>query len=85
MKKDKNTSKVITNDNAVDKSKIGYVRVSTVEQNESRQLEAFKDLDLYKIFIEKISAKDRMNVVKVFFENPICVSSKCVDASNFTL
>ena len=29
-----------------------------MEQNEERQLEAFKGLELYKIYIEKISAKD---------------------------
>jgi DNA invertase Pin-like site-specific DNA recombinase len=44
-----NSSRVITNDNAADKTKVGYVRVSTVDQNESRQLEAFKDLSLYKM------------------------------------
>ena len=51
-------SSIITNDTATDKSKVGYVRVSSVDQNEARQLEAFKDLDLYKIFVEKVSAKD---------------------------
>jgi DNA invertase Pin-like site-specific DNA recombinase len=58
MKKQNNASRIITNDNAADKTKVGYVRVSTVEQNEARQLEAFKDIDLFKIYIEKISAKD---------------------------
>jgi DNA invertase Pin-like site-specific DNA recombinase len=53
----KTESRVITNDNIADKTKIGYVRVSSMEQNEARQLEAFKDLPLYKIYIEKISAK----------------------------
>ena len=53
----KTDSQVITNDNIADKTKIGYVRVSSMEQNEARQLEAFKDLGLYKIYIEKISAK----------------------------
>jgi len=54
----KTESRVITNDNIVDKTKIGYVRVSSMEQNEARQLEAFRELPLYKIYIEKISAKD---------------------------
>lgn len=49
---------LITNDNSPDKTRIGYVRVSSAEQNEARQLEAFKDLGLYKIYVEKISAKD---------------------------
>jgi len=37
---------------------IGYVRVSTVEQNEGRQLEALKKYDIDKMFIEKVSGKD---------------------------
>jgi DNA invertase Pin-like site-specific DNA recombinase len=37
---------------------IGYVRVSTVEQNEARQLEALKSKNIDKWFIEKVSAKD---------------------------
>jgi DNA invertase Pin-like site-specific DNA recombinase len=51
-------SRVVTNDDVADKSKVGYVRVSTVDQNEARQLEAFQDLALYKTYIEKVSAKD---------------------------
>lgn len=39
-------------------AKIGYARVSTQEQNESRQLAAFKELDIDKIFIDKMSGKD---------------------------
>ena len=38
--------------------KIAYVRVSTVEQNEARQVEALKKHNIDKWFIEKISAKD---------------------------
>lgn len=34
------------------------MRVSTAEQHEDRQIEALKDLDLFKVYIEKISAKD---------------------------
>ena len=37
---------------------IAYVRVSTVEQNEGRQLEAMKNYSIEKTFIEKASAKD---------------------------
>jgi DNA invertase Pin-like site-specific DNA recombinase len=51
-------SQIITNENAKDKTRVGYVRVSHVDQNEARQLEAFKNLDLFKIFMEKVSAKD---------------------------
>ena len=36
---------------------IAYVRVSTVEQNEARQLEALEKRDIDKWFTEKISAK----------------------------
>lgn len=37
---------------------IAYVRVSTEEQNEARQVEALKFYEIDKTFIEKISAKD---------------------------
>lgn len=37
---------------------IAYVRVSTVEQNEQRQLESLKRFNIDKWFIEKVSGKD---------------------------
>ena len=37
---------------------VGYVRVSTVEQNEGRQLVTMDKYNVEKLFIEKISAKD---------------------------
>lgn len=37
---------------------IAYVRVSTVEQNETRQVEALEKHSIDKWFIEKVSAKD---------------------------
>ena len=37
---------------------IGYVRVSTVEQNEGRQVEGLKKYNIDKWFTEKVSAKD---------------------------
>lgn len=37
---------------------VAYIRVSTVEQNEQRQLEAMKDKNIEKYFVEKQSAKD---------------------------
>ena len=37
---------------------IAYVRVSTVEQNEARQLEALKKHNIDKWFCEKVSGKD---------------------------
>lgn len=37
---------------------IAYVRVSTVEQNEARQIEALEKYDIGKWFVEKVSAKD---------------------------
>ena len=37
---------------------LAYVRVSTVEQNEERQLENLKRYGIEKWFVEKISAKD---------------------------
>lgn len=37
---------------------IAYVRVSTIEQNEARQLEALQKHNIDKWFTEKVSAKD---------------------------
>ena len=37
---------------------IAYVRVSTVEQNEARQIESLNKYQIDKWFIEKVSAKD---------------------------
>lgn len=37
---------------------IAYIRVSTMEQNEQRQLEAMKKYGIEKWFVEKVSAKD---------------------------
>lgn len=37
---------------------VGYVRVSTVEQNEGRQLVTMDKYSVEKLFIEKVSAKD---------------------------
>lgn len=37
---------------------VAYVRVSTIEQNESRQIEALKKHNIEKWFTEKVSAKD---------------------------
>lgn len=38
--------------------KVAYVRVSTIEQNEARQIEALKKHGIEKWFTEKVSAKD---------------------------
>ena len=37
---------------------IAYIRVSTIEQNEARQVEAMQNYNVEKWFIEKVSAKD---------------------------
>jgi len=37
---------------------LAYIRVSTIEQNEGRQLEAIKKYNIDKIFIDKASGKD---------------------------
>lgn len=37
---------------------IGYVRVSTIEQNEARQIKALEKHNIDKWYIEKVSAKD---------------------------
>jgi len=51
-------NRIITDETQADKTRVGYVRVSTVEQNEARQIEAFRDLNLYKIFLERVSTRD---------------------------
>ena len=38
--------------------KVGYVRVSTVDQNESRQLVRMEEAKEEKQYIEKVSGKD---------------------------
>ena len=38
--------------------KVGYARVSTVEQNEARQYEMFKNEGIEKVFLDKMSGKD---------------------------
>ena len=38
--------------------KIGYIRVSSIDQNEARQIEALKKFGIEKWFTEKISGKD---------------------------
>jgi Site-specific recombinases, DNA invertase Pin homologs len=40
------------------KMRVAYVRVSTIEQNEARQIEALKEFDIDKWFVEKMSGKD---------------------------
>lgn len=50
--------------------KIGYVRVSTVDQNEGRQIEAMKDDGVEKIYMDKKSGKnfDRPEYQKMISE-----------------
>lgn len=38
--------------------RLAYIRVSTIEQNEQRQVEAMQKYDIEKWFTEKVSAKD---------------------------
>lgn len=38
--------------------KVGYIRVSTVDQNEQRQVTAMKEKKIKKLFIDKCSGKD---------------------------
>lgn len=51
---------IITTDNKGEVRAYGYVRVSTTDQNEDRQLIAlsYKDIDVENIYIDKISGKD---------------------------
>lgn len=38
--------------------RVAYIRVSTAEQNEARQLEAMKNLEIEKYYTEKVSGKN---------------------------
>lgn len=38
--------------------RVGYIRVSSVDQNTERQEEQLKGLKLHRSFTEKVSAKD---------------------------
>ena len=38
--------------------KVGYVRCSTVEQNEARQLKMMEEQQVEKVFVDKASGKD---------------------------
>ena len=38
--------------------RIGYIRVTSVDQNEARQVEAMADLHIDKTFIDKATGKD---------------------------
>lgn len=38
--------------------KVAYIRVSTAEQNEARQIEAMKNIGIERFFAEKVSAKN---------------------------
>lgn len=38
--------------------RIGYIRCSTVEQNEARQLKMMEEQKVEKVFIDKASGKD---------------------------
>ena len=44
---------------------LGYVRVSTVEQNEARQLVTMENYKVEKVFTEKVSAKDTNIVINL--------------------
>ena len=50
--------------------KVGYVRVSTIDQNEARQIEGLKKYGIDKWYVEKISGKntDRPELQKMLSE-----------------
>jgi len=54
----KDTSRILTNPENRGSNNFAYVRVSSIEQNEARQLVALKDNRIHKIFVEKLSGKD---------------------------
>jgi len=58
----------IIKDDMGDGGKVGYVRVSSAEQNEGRQVEAFLGLGLGRIFVDKVSAKEERPMLAAMFE-----------------
>lgn len=50
--------KIIERGKGVEGMNIAYIRVSTVDQNEQRQIEALEKHNIDKWYIEKVSAKD---------------------------
>lgn len=50
--------KIIERGKGVEVMNIAYIRVSTVDQNEQRQIEALEGKNIDKWYIEKVSAKD---------------------------
>jgi hypothetical protein len=46
-------SRIIINENAPDKTRLSYVRCSTIEQNEERQLSQMQGLGVYKVLSKK--------------------------------
>lgn len=62
---------------------IAYVRVSTVEQNEGRQLEALKKFNIDKWYIEKVSGKD-MNRPKLQEMLDFVRSGDCIYIHDFS-
>lgn len=50
--------KIIERGKGVEGMNIAYIRVSTVDQNEQRQIEALEGKNIDKWYIEKVSAKD---------------------------
>ena len=52
----------------------GYIRVSTADQNEDRQLDAMTDLSIpdAQIFTDKLSGKDLADVRQRYFLSPDC-------------
>lgn len=48
---------------------VGYIRVSTEEQNTARQQEALADFNLDKTFTDKASGKDTATVIDISREH----------------
>lgn len=57
---DKSPNYIITNDNAVNKNLFAYVRIPVIVSydKEGEYTKELKELELYKIFVEKISTKE---------------------------
>ena len=47
--------------------KVGYVRVSTIEQNEERQIVELRKNGVEKFFVDKVSAKALIAIYVFYF------------------
>ena len=61
--------------------KIGYVRVSTADQNEARQIKAMREDGVEKIYMDKQSGKQRRGLMVLQMVSPSRRANLCLGNS----